>query len=79
MNNNFQQISSLNAQLRNISKLFLENERAIQKFDEKTKIKWVKKSEICLITHIALKAMNEYLWYLNSASSHHMLGEQVTI
>lgn len=59
-----------------ITKLCLENKRAIQRFNKKTKIKWVKKNEICLISHIALKAMNECFWYLDSTCSSHMSGNK---
>lgn len=43
----------------------------------KTKFIWVKRSDLrCMAVHIALKAKNTQMWYLDSGCSHHMTGDK---
>jgi hypothetical protein len=40
---------------------------------------WVKKNDnLCLVTHTALKVLDTYLWYLDSACSKHMTGDRAS-
>jgi hypothetical protein len=38
---------------------------------------WIKKNEnLCLVAHTALKVLDTCLWYLDSACSKHMIGDE---
>lgn len=43
----------------------------------KTKFIWVKRSDLrCMAIHIALKAKNSQMWYLDSGCSRHMTSDK---
>jgi len=75
INNLCDQVKLISEKLENPT-LFNKNSVMAKKEKDVSKHAWVKKSDnLCLVAHTALKVLDTYLWYLDSACSKHMTGD----